>query len=609
MSLGLIKEIIINSQKEYNKPDEDIKFSDEEFDSLLNYYENSTDEKLNLIELNQCDRMVDLPFPMASITKSKPTIVDNTLHINKFIFEYPYEMLIEDKIDGLAILLVYNRGILKIYGNGNDKNQGQDLTYLSDYISFPIINEDIAVRGELVINKSNFLFLQETLSNDKIKMKKARNLLSGCFKRKDNVSEIFSQSTFYAFEILNELLTPEEHIFKLKNYNFSTVFYQKITDITYDNMKQLLEERKKDALYDIDGLILIPNIPIAYPDDNKNPKNKIAFKVNKVGITKIKDIEWCLTSRYGVINPVIHIEPIELLGSDVSKVTGNNAKYIIDNQLGIDAIVEICLSGEIIPKIEKVIIPSTNYPSVPFLYHWNSTNVEIIINDLNHPQIKIQEIHSFLNHLNIKSCGIKTIEKIYNNTNIRDIDGFLRMKSNQISMIDGLGIKSSSNICEEISKGIKNFTYSKLMAASGIFGEGLSEERFELFIDFYPNWMYIDIDEEQIKNINGFGPILSKKIAVNLLKFKEWLFEHPEFISLSRNNENVERDLVNEIIVFSGFRDDEFKYKLESRGAKVKSSFVNDTTILIVKDITENSSKIIKAKNLGVKIIGKGNFK
>ena len=608
MSLTDIKNIIYEEQKQYNlSDDQKEKYTDSQFDSLLDYYEEKTGETLNLIGMKPSDRVVILPYPMPSI--SKPSSKDNIIYLNKFISNYPGEKVIEDKMDGISILLVYSNSELKIYGRG-DGFEGQDISYISNYISLPKINEDLVVRGELILDKKDFLYIQETMKNDKNKMRKARTLVSGAINRKDDVDTILPYCKFYSFEILNELLSPLDHIRKLKEYGFLTVNYNIVNEVNYEILENILKERRINANYEIDGLIVIPNIEFPYPTDNINPKNKFAFKINTVVVSKVTNIEWRLTSRYGVITPVIHIEPINILQSDVSQFSAHNAKYVIDNKLGIDAIIGVTLAGDIIPQLANVIIPSENYPSVPVHYHWNESNIEIIVNDLNHPQIKIQEIHSFLNHLNIKSCGIKTIEKIYYNTNIKTINDFLKLIPEQISMLDGLGIKSANNICDEIKKGVKNFTYSKLMAATGIFGEGLSEERFDLFIDTFPQWMYSDISQEMIQNINGMGPILSTKIANNLYEFKEWLFNHPEFYHMiSKVDANITKDLEGEIIVFSGMRDEDFKRILEQRGAKVKSSFVNGTTILIVKDLNENSSKITKAKGLGIRIIERKNFK
>ncbi len=81
-----------------------------------------------------------------------------------------------------------------------------------------------------------------------------------------------------------------------------------------------------------------------------NPKHSVAFKVNSFGVeTVVKAVDYQIT-KYGRLMPLVRVEPVVINGASVSNVTGNNAKFIIDNRINVGTRVRIILSGEIIPK-------------------------------------------------------------------------------------------------------------------------------------------------------------------------------------------------------------------------------------------------------------------
>jgi len=612
-----ILKVITEAQQIYNEPGfSSPSLTDEQFDALVDLYENKKQIKLNLIGSRPSERVVELPYSMPSLDKIKGKKAPDEL--NRFINKHSNSLrsesnfvtesnfVIEDKLDGISILLVYTPDELKIYNRGDGIN-GQDVSFISNEIKFPDIKENIAIRGELILNRSVFEELQETMvATSTNKMKKARTLVSGAINKKNASNSILSKCHFYAFEIISNIDTPINNFKRLMEYGFNIPFYT-ILNPTIASLTDILDFRRKESPYEIDGLVIVSNQAIPFSNVNENPKHKIAFKIDTVVISIVSNIEWGLTSRYGYLTPVIHIEPIEILGSEVSKASGHNGRYIVDKQLGIGAVVEITLSGDIIPQVQNVIVPSANIPHPPVPYHWNENGVEVIVDNPNsYPQVQIEIISSFLNHLGIKSCGIKTIEKIFYGAGIQKIDQFISLQENQIAHLDRLGDKSASNICTEIKKGISNATYPKLMAATGIFGEGIGESRFEDFIIAFPSWKYVDITAEDIEKVSGFGPIMAVKISTNLMEFKEWFWSHPVFGFLENQViKDFKQDLKGQVIVFSGFRDDTMEEMLKRRGAVIPSSLRKDTTILFVKSLSETSSKITEARSRGIRILEK----
>ena len=603
-----LKSIIDKSQKEYNDPgNQNIILDDSEFDAIVEYYEQKTGQNYTTIGSRPSERMVQLPYPLPSLNKIKGK--NAAAKLQSFLEKYP-NIVILDKLDGISVMIVYSSiEEPKAYLRG-DGVEGQDVTYIIDYIELPRLKEDIIVRGELILHKNTFAYIQETMISNS-KLKKSRNLVNGALTHKDATKSILSETIFYAFEIISSM--PQEvQLQKLQKYGFHIPFFQVNHLTTIDELTNILNQRRINALYEIDGIVISSNESINYSLVNENPKHKVAFKIDTLVVSQVIDIEWGLTSRYGYITPIIIIEEVDILGSDVSRISAHNAEWFFSKKAGIGAIVKVTLSGDIIPYLVDIIIPSEKYnlPNIPLRWSTKGEGKELmIINPYSFPEVHIAIISSFLDNLAIKNTGVKTIEKIFYGAQIQSVEGFLTLQEDQIASLPGFGAKSAQNIVSEIKKGIANATYPKLMAASGCFGEGIGDTVCSSFIEAFPNWKYAEITSEMIEEIKGFGSIRADQMSKGLVAFKEQWFGHPLFLHLEHVTPIIEsQDFKGHTIVFSGFRDENLKMKLEKRGAKIPASFVKTTTILIVKSKSESSSKITEAQKNKIPIYSKEEF-
>jgi hypothetical protein len=166
-----------------------------------------------------------------------------------------------------------------------------------------------------------------------------------------------------------------------------------------------------------------------------------------------------------------------------------------------------------------------------------------------------------------------------------------------------MGATSAKKLVEEIRKALEKITYPSLMAASCVFPEGLGKTMMEKFISYFPDWEFRNPSAEEIEMKEGFGPVRSKQVADFLPVFKEWLSRHPECRPKPKLQSLVQ-DLIGEVIIFSGFRDEAMKENLISRGATVKDNWVNAITAVITKDINSNAKKVEDARKGGKKIVG-----
>ena len=133
--------------------------------------------------------------------------------------------------------------------------------------------------------------------------------------------------------------------------------------------------------------------------------------------TTVVDVLWNV-SKDGYLKPRVQVIPVVIEGSTVTYITGNNASYIVNNNIGIGAIVKVIKSGSVIPKIQEVVVPA-NEPKMPtdVDYIWNETHKEIMINDKSSDsqenkkesivktQQKLKRIITFFKQINVEGLG------------------------------------------------------------------------------------------------------------------------------------------------------------------------------------------------------------
>lgn len=605
---------------------EETTISDNEYDALEKWVDNKEGKnKIREVGILPTERKTKLPYVLPSLATEQNGDVSNIIAwMDKINVS---SLIIDDKIDGISLTIRYTfspEEKVEIFGRGN-AFFGQNLSFLYEGfegLHIPSIKEceffieknsscfsnkhEFCVRGEIAIKKKIFETLDE---------KKARNYVNGLLSRKIPDFEKLSQCDFLAFEIITETehLTPKEQLDLLTEMNFLTPwfsFYSK-DDIFSSNTDSLLEihdERKEKSEYTIDGLVLLDNKTYKYYTDKKDPKNKMAFKKNQtIAASEIIDIEWGETSKDRYYNPVLIIEPVNIDGSVVSRISGKNAKNVLNNGLGIGAVILVKLSGTVIPEIDRIEVTSDNIP-FPENYEWDETHTKIRMIEEN-DNVKIAQLSYFVTCLEIKNCGDKTLKKLYD-AGIRTIRELCTLDINFVASLERFGDKSAQKLIDSINDALKICTFPKLMAGSCIFGPGISVISFKKLVKKYPNWFYDNLSEEDILEVEGFGDIYSKQVADNLDTFIKWFSDEkiadiiPNVLKEDDDSDETHKENVKgKNIVFSGFRDGQLKNKLERLGANVKSAVSGKTDLLIVSDINSESTKITEAKNRGIKIL------
>lgn len=576
--------------------------TDEAYDGLCQHLEDSS-----IGCMPPSSNKIKLPIFMGSLTKYNDD--EKLTHfLNKF--NHVNSFLVQEKLDGVSCLYVYDNSKIRLYTRGNG-TIGTDITHLIDHgLILPRIrsNSNFMVRGELIISKAIF---KEKYSTD---FKNIRNMVSGQVTKKNPDREKISDVDFVAYEVIEpskkfqKSIVDQYHF--LEECKFKVVYHRvlKKESIDQEILMDYLNRRKKKSEYEMDGLV-VTVIEKYERDGSDNPKYAFAFKIQGETAEVIVDhVKWNL-SKSGKYKPQIFIgrhsskKGVELSGVTIVSLTGFNAKYIVENKIVPGSKLLITRSGDVIPHIVAVLEEGHGPLNLPKNSRWNSVDLYHTFEDEPDEVIIKQMVH-FFTKINCTNCKDKTIFKIYN-AGFHTIESVIEARVEDFSKIDGFGVKLAAKIHSSIQENVKAANVHELLAALNVFGEGIGLRKIQ----------NIDLSNPENLNVKGLSEATIKEKILpvwkasldRVKKIKEMVgsnVEEPKKIESGSN------PLQDRIFVFTGFRDAILEKKIFELGGKVTSAISKKTTdlVLATEDVVKTSSKLAKARDSGVTIIFKKNL-
>ncbi|SFA79656.1 DNA ligase (NAD+) [Acetitomaculum ruminis DSM 5522] len=542
------------------------------------------------------------------------------------------EAVLSWKLDGLTVVLTYENGELaKAVTRGNGEI-GEVITQNArTFKNIPLkipFKKKLVIRAEAVIKYVDFEQINESLEA-KDKFKNPRNLCSGSVRQLDssitakrNVNAIvFALVSAEDVEFGNSRMNQFEW---LSNQGFEVVYHQLVNPDNLEDAVKNFESKIADNSFPSDGLVLVLE-DISYGESlgttAKFPRNAMAFKwKDEIAKTHLLDIEWS-ASRTGLLNPVAVFEPVELEGTTVSRASVHNVSILKELKLGIGDEISVYKANMIIPQIASNETESGNC-SIPDKCPVCGGNTEIKkVNDgeflyCKNPLCiakKIKQLSLMVSRdaLNIEGLSEATLEKFINQGIIHNVTDLFSLSDSKerIVEMEGFGEKSYENLVKEIENKKETNLY-RIIYALGIPNIGLSMAKLicKNFEDDPEKVIYAK--EEELLSISGIGDILAKS-------FTQY-FQNPENLSLYNNllnniklvkeTNDTPQKFAGKTFVITGSVNhfanrNELKAEIEKMGGKVTGSVTKNTDYLINNDITSNSSKNKKAKELGIPII------
>ncbi len=584
--------------------------------------------------------------PMLSLANafSEEDIRDFIERVQKFLGtpDAEIELIAEPKIDGLSFSAIFAHGELKVAATRGDGEFGEDVTQnIKTIETMPKevpFNETFEVRGEVYIDKNDFLQLNEQRSNaGKDLFANPRNAAAGSLRQLDpQITAMRPLKYFVWGGSISGVNSQSELLAKFKALGFAVNPSIKIAQNSRDliNYYQEFLENRADLEYDVDGVVYKVN-SFALQDRlgvlSRSPRWAIAHKFPAAkAFTRILDII-IQVGRTGALTPVAVLEPVGIGGVIVQRATLHNEEDIERKDVRIGDLVEIQRAGDVIPQVLRVELNKRPMGSKAFIMPQicpicgsaaikdPADAIRRCSGGLNCEAQIIERLKHFVSRdaLNIDGLGEKQIEELYENGLIRSpVDIFtLEQRAKyiepHIETWEGWGRKSVENLFQSIDSA-KNVDLDKFIYALGIrlVGEATAKILAKTFlsIDVLMNVCSSNEAMELLTNIDGIG----QKVASYLIEFLSnenniiLIGELKQIITVKDfSRESIASKISGKKVVFTGtlakMSRQEAKASAERLGAIVSSSVSIKTDFVVCG--TEAGSKLKQATELGVKIL------
>ena len=546
-------------------------------------------------------RKEPLPFPMMSMNKVK-----TEEEVQKWIKKNGLEgedFVLSPKYDGNSLCAHENDMLAWTRGDGTNGQRSHE--HFKAFKDTPF-KEDVYTFGETIMPRARF---DEKYAEDE---ENPRNTVGGIMNKETVTDKTYDvdyvrYGMFYKDKKLSEVFRTKAIVFDYLNERQDNRVESHICkgdELTADMLKDLFVQWSQK--YEIDGIIIEVNDLNRQEElgreRNGNPTFARAYKgdFEEVKETIVTGIKWQI-SKKGLVKPVMQVEPTRLDGATVTNVTGNNAKFMEDNNIGIGTKMTIKRSGMVIPKVVEI-LDATGFDidqvseEAGVGVEWNDNHVELVTTEETSEQ-QVMFLTSFFKILGVDNVSEGTCQMMFD-AGLDTVKKILSASQSDFEKIDRFGERRAEIVFTEIQKKMKGVELSKLQHASGCF-ENLGSKKLVLLEHLEAP----SVDD--IVSIEGFSDTSAHAYLKGLAEFVYFIADMGDLITVNKTviKEAESDEMVNNVFVFSGVRDKDAEEAIKSKGGKVASGVSAKITHLVCKDPESGSSKVVKAKGLGKKVI------
>jgi len=651
----LRKNIRYHDRKYY--VDDNPEISDYEYDLLLKELEKLESEYPDLITPDSpTQRVAGEPSEEFATVRHRVAMLslDNTYspeeliefdnRIRKLIPSQDIEYVVELKLDGLGIALLYENGRLVRGATRGDGEMGEDVTAnLKTIKSIPLVLDGIGqglpvleVRGEVYMQKRAFQeFNQQREENGETVFANPRNASAGSVRLLDpritatRPLDIFMYTLSYVEGA--SFSTHWESLQALKDMGFKTNPYARkfvIIDEVVDYCKNWAE-RRDELDYEIDGMVVKVNSlaqQVELGFTTKSPRWAISYKFPaRQATSKIEGII-IQVGRTGSLTPVAVLSPTPLSGIIITRATLHNEDEIRRKDIRIGDTVLIERAGDVIPAVVEVIKDKRTGQEREFqmpdkcpvcgseVFKPEDEAVLRCMNSACPAQVK-EHLHHFASRdaMNIDGLGPAIIDQLVEKNLVRTIADLYFLNKEELVALERMGEKSAQNLLDAI-EGSKNNDLARLIFALGIRHIGIRAA--EILAEYYQSIDTLSYAKvEELQTIYEIGP----KVAESIFQFfqqegnKQMLDRLREAgVKMSEEEQTTVMDqtLKGKTFVLTGalknMTRDEASENIKKAGGKVTSSVSSKTDYVVVGE--SPGSKFDKAKKLGITILNEDAF-
>ncbi len=549
----------------------------------------------------------------------------------------------ELKIDGLAIELVYDDGVLNVGSTRGNGTIGENVTQnLKTVEAIPLSIKEtsdkrqatsIIVRGEVFITKKDFERInKEQKTKGEATYANPRNLAAGSIRQLDPAVTASRRLDSFAYSLITDMgqkVHEDEHKI-LAQLGFKTNPHNKFCK----NLEEVQEfrdywEKEREKLnYEIDGVVVIVNDNRMFQKlgvIGKSPRAAIAYKFSpRESTTKIKDIIVSV-GRTSVLTPVAVLEPVEIGGTTVSRATLHNEDEIKRLNVRIGDTVVVGRAGDVIPDIKKV-LPELRTGREK-IFHFPvkcpvcGGPVKRVEGEAAHkcvnkncPAIKREGLYHFVSKgaMDIDGVGPRILDQLLDAGLIKDAADLYLLTKEDLLNLERFADKSAENAVNAIQSR-KKVSLDRFIFALGIPHVG-SETALDLARAFGSLEKLAEAGKEDLSKIKDIGGVVTKSIYDWFRsEYKKKLLEKFKKVGVRVLKQEVSEKsskLKELTFVFTGSLESLSRERAEElvreNGGDTSSAVSKETDYIVAGE--EPGSKYEKAKKLGVKIISEKGF-
>ena len=589
-----------------------------------------------------------LPMLSLSNTYSAQEVREFGERVDKNLPGERVEYVVEPKIDGVGVSLIYAGGILSRGSTRGDGEKGDDITAnLKTIGAIPLhLNpfsqdfkgaglEELEVRGEVYMTRRGFREVnREREESEEPLFANPRNAAAGSLKLLDSRLTakrplgIFIHSLGYLEK--NPFRTHFEVLEEFRKLGLKTNPHAKLRG----DIEEVIEycdsfEAKREELdYEIDGMVVKVNSLLRQSGlgwTSKSPRWAIAYKfAARQATTRLKDIT-TQVGRTGALTPVAILEPVELAGSTISRATLHNEDDIKRKDVRIGDTVLIEKGGDVIPEVVKVVeskrrgnekkyqLPRVCPVCGGKVARYEGEVVPRCENITCPAQVKGRIKHfASRNALDIETLGSKLVDQLVDKEIVSDVADLYTLKREDLVALERMGKKSSENLLEAIEKS-KQVSLERLIFGLGIRHIGVYAAEV-LAKNFSSLEKLEKAGGEDLEGIHEIGSIMAESV-VNFFREER---NRKVIAKLTKAGMRTEKEatekeapLAGKQFVLTGslesFSREEAVRLIKERGGRVTSSVSARTDYVVAG--RDPGSKHDKAGKLGLNIIGEEEFK
>lgn len=579
--------------------------------------------------------------PVLSVVGSLSTNTDKIKHDKKMLsLEKTYvvedliswanerEVLSTFKVDGISCSIIYKNGELLLGKTRGDGSFGENITSKILWISKIPKHlsgkfQNLEIRGELFCHEEDFFHLSNEMEQLGLERPTSqRNIVAGLMGRKENL-ELCRYISFQSFDVITDEVNfkKEEEKFKILNeLGFELPVFEVHRKAT--TIQKAIEEAKEfmsEGDYQIDGLVFTYNeikLHEELGETAHHPRYKIAFKFQgEVKQTTIKEITWQV-SRNGILTPVAEVEPVELSGAVIKRVTLHNFGMVKQHNLKCGDRIEIIRSGEVIPKFLSVVESGSfefqaplKCPSCGEMVR--AEEIRIYCDNESCPDKTREELLNFVQKIGIEDLSEKRLEELLTAKMIAKISDLFKLTIDDLLKLEKVKEKLATKLIENISK-VKKTDLITFLSSLGISGGAFSKCEKVVYGGFDTIEKIKKITIEDLMKIEGFAEKSSQEFYESLKSKYSLIDELVKAGFEFEVQEKKETKISGKKICITGALSEK-REAIEDRirlcGGIVVSSVSKNTDLLVTNETDSTSSKYKKALELKIQIITEQDLK